>query len=136
VTTSEGETMRDEEPPGERSGSRVGSPRADGIRNEVFRALAHTRRRRVLAYLRDERRAVPVEHVATYVATAETTGDADAAYTEVETSLYHVHLPKLIDAGLLTWVEPDRRTAVELTTLGAELPPELEWVPADLPGED
>lgn len=129
--------MRDDEPSGERSGGPVGaSVGGDTTLDEVFRALAHARRRRVLAYLRDEQRAVPVEHVATYVATAETTGNSDAPYTAVEMSLYHVHLPKLIDAGLLLWADPDRRDAVRLTALGEELPTMLGWVPADLAGGD
>ncbi|SEN71880.1 hypothetical protein SAMN05216388_1004272 [Halorientalis persicus] len=120
-------------PFGERSGGPVGSPvEGNTTRDELFRALAHARRRRVLAYLRSEGRAVPVEHVATYVATTETAGDDDAAYTEVETSLYHVHLPKLIDVGLVRWADPDHRDAVRLTTLGAELPTTLGWVPTDL----
>jgi hypothetical protein len=124
--------MRENGPSGERSGGPLGSSvGGDTARDEVFRALAHARRRRVLAYLRDEERAVPVEHVATYVATAETTGDSDAPYTAVETSLYHVHLPKLIDVGLVAWANPDRRNAVELTTLGEELPTTLGWMPAD-----
>ncbi|RXK46455.1 DUF7344 domain-containing protein [Halorientalis pallida] len=124
-------------PSGERSGGPLGwSVRGNATRDELFRALAHARRRRVLAYLRSEQRAAAVEHVATYVATAETTGNDDAPYTEVETSLYHVHLPKLIDVGLVTWADPDRREAIQLTTLGEELPTTLGWVPVDLKSGD
>ncbi|WP_424017403.1 DUF7344 domain-containing protein [Halorientalis pallida] len=124
-------------PSGERSGGPVGLPvEGNTTRDELFRALAHARRRRVLAYLRREQRAVPVEHVATYVATAETTGDSDAPYADVETSLYHVHLPKLIDVGLVAWADPDRRDAIRLTTLGEELPTTLGWVPGDLTSGD
>jgi hypothetical protein len=122
--------MRDKGPSGERSGGPVGSPvGGETSRDELFRALAHARRRRVLAYLRAERRTVPVEQVVDHLATAG--ADTLAARREIETSLYHVHLPKLIDVGLVAWDDPDRQAAIYPTTVAVELPTALEWVPVD-----
>jgi hypothetical protein len=122
--------MRDKGPSGERSGGPVGSPvGGETSRDELFRALAHARRRRVLAYLRAERRTVPVEQVVDHLAQAGP--DALVSRREIETSLYHVHLPKLIDVGLVAWDDPDRQAAISPTTVAVELPTTLEWVPVD-----
>ena len=101
-------------------------------RDELFRALADGRRRRVLAHLRTEGRTIPVEQIADYVAMAEAAaGGERVSRHAVETTLYHVHLPKLVDSGLAEWADPDRRAAVRVTRLGERLPTALPWLPAD-----
>ncbi|WP_336001578.1 ArsR/SmtB family transcription factor [Halorientalis halophila] len=100
-------------------------------RNDLFRALAHPRRRRILAFLREEGRAVPVEQIADGIATDEAPPERIVSGPDVEAALYHVHLPKLIEAGLLEWIDPDRRAAVHLTPRGRDLPTALPWYPGD-----
>lgn len=107
--------------------------RHDGTsRDELFETLAHARRRRSLAYLRATESVVAVEELAKHVAAAERTGGETVTPTDrkqVLTSLYHVHLPKLIDAGLVTWQDADDRELVAATSTGQSLPTELSWLP-------
>ena len=114
--------------------------RCDGTsRDELFEALAHGRRRRTLAYLRGVDGSVSVSDLASHVA-AERCEDGRVTPSErkqVATSLYHVHLPKLIESGLVDWGESGERRAVTITSAGQSLPSELSWMPTvpDTDGE-
>ncbi|PSP78036.1 hypothetical protein BRC81_08230 [Halobacteriales archaeon QS_1_68_20] len=66
------------------------------VADDAFDCLASSRRRHVLAVLRD-RGTVDRDELARAVADREADSTADA----VAVSLYHVHLPKLADAGLV-----------------------------------
>jgi len=114
--------------------------RRDGTsRDELFEVLAHGRRRLSLAYLRTEAGVVPVEELAKHVAAAERPGGETVSASDrkqVVTSLYHVHLPKLVDAGLAVWRDPDERRQVRATTTGQSLPTELSWMPASVARSD
>lgn len=85
--------------------------------SETFDLLAHPHRRYLLYYLRTEFEVVDIETVATAIAgwvedDARTNGDTDSK--AVETGLRHTHLPKLADAGIVTF---DATTgAIELET--------------------
>lgn len=107
--------------------------RRDGTsRDELFEVLAHARRRRTLAYLRDIDRTVTVDELAQHVAAAEHGGGETVSSSDrkqVLTSLYHVHLPKLVEAKLVAWDDPDERTAVTVTSEGQTLPAEISWLP-------
>jgi hypothetical protein len=109
--------------------------RDDASRDELFDLFAHARRRRALAYLRERERPVTVEELAQHVAAAEHAGGETVSAADrkrVVTSLYHVHLPKLVRAGLVSWTDPDERTAVRVTGEGGTLPAELSWLPAQM----
>lgn len=72
-----------------------------------FRILAEPVRRDVLYYLDEQEMPVSLNRLATRVAAWHTDGDSDAVddatLTEMRTALYHVHLPKLAEAGHLAW---------------------------------
>ncbi|MFD1586725.1 hypothetical protein ACFR9U_06995 [Halorientalis brevis] len=102
-------------------------------RDDLFEALAHARRRRSLAYLRATEEDVAVDELAKHVATAERSGGETVTAADrqrVATSLYHAHLPKLVDAGLVAWQDPDERDRVTTTRAGQSLPTELSWMPS------
>ncbi|MFB6165794.1 MAG: hypothetical protein ABEJ31_11600 [Haloarculaceae archaeon] len=112
-------------------GSRASRIRSDGASPaELFRVLAHEWRRRTLASLRDSEGTMQVTELAAAVTDAAD-GATPARREEVATSLYHVHLPKLIDAGLVEWADPGSRDAVVATAEGRSLPTELSWLPAE-----
>ena len=107
--------------------------RDETSRDDLFEALADARRRRSLAYLRATEDAVAVEELAKHVATAERNGGETVSASDrrqVATSLYHAHLPKLIDAGLVAWADPAERNRVTTTGTGQSLPTELSWMPS------
>lgn len=115
--------------------------RRDGTcQDEVFEALAHARRRQSLAYLRADEGVVSVDELAKHVASAERAGGervSPADRKQVATTPYHVHLPKLVDAGLVVWQDTDAREQVNTTSAGQSLPTELSWVPSNVsPSED
>ncbi|WP_136717090.1 DUF7344 domain-containing protein [Halorientalis salina] len=108
-------------------------------RDDLFESLADARRRRSLAYLRAEEGVVSVEELAKHVAAAERTGGERVSPSDrkqVATSLYHVHLPKLIDSGLVSWQDPNEREMVRATDLGQSLSTELSWMPTNATGDD
>jgi hypothetical protein len=75
--------------------------------DEVVGALGDARRRHALYYLR-ERDAVDVETLAGVVAGWEAVGHDDGTaarrdHDRLQTALYHSDLPKLDDAGLVTF---------------------------------
>ena len=78
----------------------------EGVPN-TFRTLSDPIRRYVLDYLGEQETTVSFDRLATRVAAWHTDGDPDAVddatLTEVRTALYHVHLPKLVEAGYIAW---------------------------------
>lgn len=77
----------------------------------VFDVLAHQRRRYVLAILADDDRSIAVADLAEDIAVLE----SDEVPAEIpketiqaiSTSLYHRHLPKLVDAGFVEYDDHD-----------------------------
>lgn len=99
-----------------------------GTSDEVFGALADERRRLTLAYLRAIDGSVPIPELGERLVAADRVETSDK--DDVVTALYHVHVPKLADAGLLEW--DDR--GVTTTDRGESLPAELPWVPPECEG--
>jgi hypothetical protein len=78
------------------------------------RLLADDRRRVLLAVLDPDRRPVALADLARRVAVLECEGATDveselADARRIYRSLYHVHVPMLADAGIVSF-DPDRRT--------------------------
>ena len=73
----------------------------------VFDLLADQRRQEVLACLVDDTRPMPLADLAEDVAARENEGPRAEVPTEtvrtIATSLHHVHLPKLADAGAIEY---------------------------------
>ena len=73
--------------------------------SEAFALLAHPYRRFVLYYLTNESETVAVDTLAAAIATWEeshTGRDRSADRDVIEVELHHTHLPKLVDAGVVT----------------------------------
>lgn len=71
----------------------------EGRRDIQLEALAHTQRRQLLKYLHEEHpKPVPLSVVVAHLAS---TTDRDDHH--VETVMVHRHLPKLEDAGVVTY---------------------------------
>ncbi len=85
-------------------------PISDGGLDAVFGALATERRRSVVRCLDEHGSPLALDVLAELLADAErsaTAADPDPTVAdEIYTSLYHVHVPKLVDAGI---VEYDRQ---------------------------
>lgn len=77
----------------------------------ILEALTHRRRRYVLYYLHERSEPAEAEEIAKQILAWETDRDPDAVTTEeaeqVLADLYHNHLPRLADEGLIDY---DRRT--------------------------
>lgn len=75
--------------------------------NDTFSALSNPVRRIVLYYLAEQETPVTFDRLAIQVAAWRTDSDPDAVddatLTEIRTALYHVHLPKLADFGIITY---------------------------------
>lgn len=77
----------------------------------LYSCLAHRRRRHVLLYLQDTGEPQALTELAEIVADRE--ADSSASETDGElvktvyTSLYHAHVPKLDEAGLVQYEEDD-----------------------------
>ena len=102
-------------------------------RDTIFEVLSNERRRLVLHYLkqRDERVDLRelVDHVAAWEYDTEV-GTLDSSRRKrVYTALRQSHLPKLDDAGVVSY--DNRRGAVELTEDAREVQVYLEYVPED-----
>jgi len=92
--------------------------------DEVFELLANQRRRFVLHYLRrDPEAAVSLSTLSERVAGWEHDADpAELAYSErksVRNSLHQFHLPKLADAGIVTYDEEAGEVTLEEPTVVA-----------------
>lgn len=70
--------------------------------DEVFGLLAASERRRILQYLTTTNGSATIDELATAVERGDvgTTGPG-SEHDRTRIELYHVHLPKLADAGLL-----------------------------------
>jgi hypothetical protein len=77
------------------------------VETNTFRTLADPIRRYVLNYLDEQETPVSFDRLATRVAAWHTDSDPeaidDATPTEIRTTLYHVHLPKLAEADYIEW---------------------------------
>jgi hypothetical protein len=75
--------------------------------DRLLRAVASERRRAVLCCLRERETPIPLAVLAVEVAVRERETDSPAAAAEatdrISLSLYHCHVPKLADAGLVTY---------------------------------
>jgi len=83
----------------------------------VFSALANEYRRRTLRYLLATRSRVMVTELRDHLLDIE---EAAGGKQAVESLLYHVHLPKLADADLITWDRGER--TIRGTTRAHALP--------------
>lgn len=82
--------------------------------DEMFELLADRHRRYVLASLRDASTPVPLADLATELARVESGSDAGGMdRRQLLIRLYHVHVPKLADAGLIEYHR--ERNTVELS---------------------
>lgn len=99
-----------------------------GEKDRVFEVLAHPCRRFVLRYIDGPGDDATVTELAAAMAAAgieSKSPDASARGIDaVESTLYHVHVPKLTDAGLVRF-DPNHRT-VMLTQRAAAIRPVLE----------
>jgi len=86
----------------------------------IYESLADGQRRRLLQFLSQATGAVDVAEAADYLLETGDGATTDERSDRIELRLYHVHLPRLADAGLVQW-SPDRES-VALTTLGHRLP--------------
>jgi len=86
---------------------------AEAANDETYEALSHERRRTVLHTLACESTPIELRTLSKAVATREQTGDTKPIPAEllkqVHASLYHTHLPKLADHGLVTF-DPESKT--------------------------
>ncbi|WP_458184951.1 DUF7344 domain-containing protein [Haladaptatus sp. NG-WS-4] len=98
----------------------------DGSIETIFDVLGDSRRRRVLSSLHKESRPVPIADLARHLVDQETDTTTDApsdAVERVEIQLYHVHLPKMADAGFVRYdpesgmVAPDEAIGVAMSYL-------------------
>lgn len=74
--------------------------------DRIFDLLSSTRRRQILYYLHNQSEGVAtIDELVEYVVVQEPEQWADAHphEREVETALHHVHLPKLIEYGVLEY---------------------------------
>lgn len=87
----------------------------------AFDILADSQRRAVLTYLLQFERRADLEELADHVI------DTDATDTDGHrgATLHHLHLPKLADAGLITY-DGEQQTAVATDSI-QHLRPYLEW---------
>lgn len=95
----------------------------------LFELLANDRRRLALHYLTQTVGAVHVGDLADQIALWE--GDhTHEHYERICTSLVHIHIPKLTDAGVMQY-DPEQET-VELLEVADQLVPHLDLAaPAD-----
>ena len=89
--------------------------------NEIYAALARDERRELLRYLKDVQVA-QFEEVAQHLLKRENCS-AEEKLDALRIRLHHMHLPNLVETGLLTW--DSHQNQVTLTTLGSQLPDEL-----------
>lgn len=102
--------------------------------DEIYAALACGERRELLRYLKDVQVA-QFEEVAQHLLKREN-GSAEEKPDAMRIRLHHVHLPKLVETGVLTL--DSHQNLVRLTTLGSQLPAELtdpSMIPSPSAGE-
>ena len=89
--------------------------------NQIFAALARDERRELLRYLQHVQTAQLEEVARQLLEWAH--GSTEEDFSAIRLGLYHMHLPKLAEAGLLTW--DSQQNQITLTTLGSQLPAEF-----------
>ena len=76
-------------------------------RDRLLDCLTSSRRRLILLRLGDRSTPTPEEELVDYIASAERAepreGDSSSDRRAVHTELRHIHLPKLVDTGLVRW---------------------------------
>lgn len=92
--------------------------------NELFEALTHRRRRRVLGLLRSAGEPTALSAIAAELAAHE---DCDDPVERIEIALYHRHVPKLAATDLVAF-DADRKT-LRLTGTVPESVDELGLTP-------
>lgn len=103
------------------AGAGTDSPNLDPT--VVFSILSNPRRRHALDYLAKRLGAVPLGELAEQIAIVEGDPSRDR-YERIVTGLFHVHLPPMIDAGVVRY-DPKRET-VALRATSEQLAPYLE----------
>ncbi|MDS0476925.1 hypothetical protein [Natrinema sp. 1APR25-10V2] len=93
----------------------------------MFEVLSHKHRQCLLQYLAHKPAAVPLGDVAEYIAVREEVTTRDR-YERILTGLSHLHLPQLIDAGVITY--DDEHKTVQLL-VEDDLDPYLRLLSAD-----
>lgn len=82
----------------------------------VFDALSHSRRRRTLHVLEDVATSLTLVGLAREIIRSKrgepTQGIGNAQTTWVQTTLYHFHVPELVDAGLVEFDRNRTRVAI------------------------
>lgn len=86
----------------------------------IYESLADDTRRTLLQFLTQTTGTVDVADVAEYLLEMSDQSRIAERADRIDLRLYHVHLPRLADAGLVQW-DADRET-VSLTDLGLRLP--------------
>lgn len=107
----------------ETSKTTTGSSRETLTPTDIFPLLADERRRHVLYYLEHRVGAVAIGDVAEQVALAEDDLSRDR-FERIVTGLYHVHLPKLQEAGIVRY-DLERET-IERRPTADQLTPYLD----------
>lgn len=87
---------------------------------EVYEILAHPRRRHVVAALHEGDSQWSLDELSRYVAEREYdvlgTGVPEETVEQVSTSLYHAHLPKLTETGVVAYDSEQRQVAATPNT--------------------
>ncbi len=96
--------------------------------NTIFDLLLDQRRRYALYYLSRRVGAVSIEELAEAIALREGTQRPDSL-ERISTGLHHNHLPKLVDANVVTYDPATER--VERLSAAATLDPYLELAAID-----
>lgn len=80
---------------------------------DIFPLLAHNRRRNILHFLAGHAGSVPLGALAEQLALWEDSVSRDH-YERILTSLYHIHLPKLTEAGVIEYkIEQETVTGLD-----------------------
>ena len=87
---------------------------------EIFPLLAHDRRRNILHYLAGRSGSVPLGELAEQLAIWEDDPTHDQ-YERILTSLYHIHLPKLVAAEVIEY-RVEEETVIGLATIDTVCP--------------
>lgn len=87
-------------------------------RDDAFSALAHPVRRQLLVALLESDAPKGLSELSRSLNTESTRGTGEGSH-EIRISLYHNHVPKLDEAGIVSYFE--EREAVELTEDGQAL---------------
>lgn len=98
-------------------------------RDELFDALTHRRRRRVLEVLRSAGQPLTLTALAEELALRSEEEATDERTERLRVSLYHRHVPKLADTGLVEFDVDRKRVALAGTvpeTVAAETERTLE----------